>query len=157
MSLVWQSPKHSEHLRKMHWCGSTQRLPCVKGAVSRVSRKRETEGLSEWVSSDPLSPSVRTGAAPLGQQGEPFRSAGSSRNIRGIATPVCGLVRNDMHLTGLVRNDMRYFKRAYFLRHRRSLLIPQRKTGDFLWVFPIEKGKWVWYTDSRIWKKKVFL
>ena len=33
--------------------------------------------------------------APLDQQGEPFRSAGSSRNIRGIATPVCGLVRND--------------------------------------------------------------
>ena len=33
--------------------------------------------------------------APLDQQGEPLRSAGSSRNIRGIATPVCGLVRND--------------------------------------------------------------
>ena len=47
------------------------RLPCVKGAVMAVSRKAMTEGLSEWASSDPLSPSVRTGAAPLGQQGEP--------------------------------------------------------------------------------------
>ena len=157
MSLVWQSPKHSEHLRKMHWCGSTQRLPCVKGAVMAVSRKAMTEGLSEWASSDPLSPSARTGAAPLGQQGEPLRFAGSSRKIRGIATPVCGLVRNDILLTGLVCNDLRHFKRAYCSYDRRSLLIPQRKTGDFLGVFPIEKGKWVWYTDSRIWKKKVFL
>ena len=74
-----------------------------------------------------------------------------------IATPVCGLVRNDILLTGLVRNDLRHFKRAYCSYDRRSLLIPQRKTGDFLGVFPIEKGKWVWYTDSRIWKKKVFL
>ena len=40
-----------------------------------VSRKAMTEGLSEWASSDPLSPSVRTGAAPLGQQGEPLLSA----------------------------------------------------------------------------------
>ena len=47
------------------------RLPCVKGAVMAVSRKAMTEGLSERDSSDPLSPSVRTGAAPLGQQGEP--------------------------------------------------------------------------------------
>ena len=60
-----------------------------------VSRKAMTEGLSVWASSDPLSPSVRTGAAPLGQQGEPLRFAGSSRKNRGIATPVCGLVRND--------------------------------------------------------------
>jgi len=35
----------SENYQKTHWCGSTQRLPCVKGAGSRVSRKRETEGL----------------------------------------------------------------------------------------------------------------
>ena len=70
-----------------------------------VLRKAMTEGLSEWASSDPLSPSVRTGAAPLGQQGEPFRSAISSRKYRGIATPACALVRNDMRLTGLVRND----------------------------------------------------
>ena len=72
-----------------------------------VSRKAMTEGLSEWASSDPLSPSVRTGAAPLGQQGEPLRFAGSSRNIRGDsdrreslerATPACGPVRNDEHI-----------------------------------------------------------
>ena len=31
------------------------RLPCVKGAVMAVSRKAMTEGLSKWVSSDPLS------------------------------------------------------------------------------------------------------
>ena len=62
------------------------RLPCVKGAVMAVSRKAMTEGLSEWASSDPLSPSVRTGAAPLGQQGEPLRSAISSRKYRGIVT-----------------------------------------------------------------------
>ena len=56
------------------------RLPCVKGAVTAVSRKAVTEGLSSAVypkyskcsRSDPLSPSVRTGAAPLGQQGEPL-------------------------------------------------------------------------------------
>ena len=70
-----------------------------------------------------------------------------------------GTRRTDCHtsVATLVRNDLRHFKRAYCLYDRRSLLIPQRKTGDFLGVFPIEKGKWVWYTDSRIWKKKVFL
>ena len=47
-----------------------------------VSRKAMTEGLSERDSSDPLSPSVRTGAAPLGQQGEPLRSFVGSRNYR---------------------------------------------------------------------------
>ena len=36
-----------------------------------------------------------TMTAPLGQQGEPLRSAVGSRDDRGIATPVCGLVRND--------------------------------------------------------------
>ena len=41
-----------------------------------VSRKAMTEGLSERDSSDPLSPSVRTGAAPLGQQGEPLAANG---------------------------------------------------------------------------------
>ena len=45
-------------------------------AVMAVSRKAMTEGLSERDSSDPLSPSVRTGAAPLGQQGEPLRGTG---------------------------------------------------------------------------------
>ena len=41
--------------------------------------------------------------APLGQQGEPRTANGrpywfliGSRKNRGIATPVCGLVRNDM-------------------------------------------------------------
>ena len=43
-----------------------------------VSRKAMTEGLSEWASSDPLSPSVRTGAAPLDQQGEPLPSSGTA-------------------------------------------------------------------------------
>ena len=38
--------------------------------------------------------------APLGQQGEPLRSAVGSRNDRGIATPVCGLVRNDKFYSG---------------------------------------------------------
>ena len=84
----------SEKHRKTHWCGSTQRLPCVKGAGKNL--RFLTEGLSNCInestqkeeSSDPLSPSVRTGAAPLGQQGEPLRLAGSSRNIREIATPV---------------------------------------------------------------------
>ena len=59
------------------------RLPCVKGAVMAVSRKAMTEGLSEWASSDPLSPSVRTGAAPLGQQGEPLRFFDGSRMTEG--------------------------------------------------------------------------
>ena len=62
------------------------RLPCVKGAGMAVSRKAMTEGLSEWASSDPLSPSVRTGAAPLGQQGEPLRFAISPWKNRGIVT-----------------------------------------------------------------------
>ena len=94
---------------RCHWCGNPQntpraidkrtgagapRLPCVKGAVMAVSRKAMTEGLSEWASSDPLSPSVRTGAAPLGQQEEPLRSAISSRKYRGIATPACALARD---------------------------------------------------------------
>ena len=57
------------------------RLPCVKGAVMAVPRKAMTEGLSEWASSDPLSPSVRTGAAPLGQQGEPFPSSGTAHTL----------------------------------------------------------------------------
>ena len=48
-----------------------------------VSRKAMTEGLSERDSSDPLSPSVRTGAAPLGQQGEPLRFTVSSWKYRG--------------------------------------------------------------------------
>ena len=55
-----------------------------------VSRKAMTEGLSNCAientqsdgSSDPLSPSVRTGAAPLVQQGEPFRLAIGSQDIR---------------------------------------------------------------------------
>ena len=38
-------------------------------------------------------------------QGEPLRSDVGFWNDRGIATPACALVRNDMRLTGLVRND----------------------------------------------------
>ena len=41
-----------------------------------------------------------TMTAPLGQQGEPLRSAVGSRTDRGIATPVCGLVRNDKFYSG---------------------------------------------------------
>ena len=58
------------------------RLPCVKGAGSRVSRKRETEGLSNRAllrvprKVGVLIPSVMAlretaMTAPLGQQGEP--------------------------------------------------------------------------------------
>ena len=124
---VAQFSGSSEKHRKTHWCGSTQRLPCVKGAVMAVSRKAMTEGLSVWASSDPLSPSVRTGAAPLGQQGEPFPSSVTaapchlprrgrlelrpfegSRTLGGDcdrreslerATTVCALSRNDMRDT----------------------------------------------------------
>ena len=35
------------------------------------------------VSSDPLSPSVRTGAAPLDQQGEPFAPFGTTLDRQG--------------------------------------------------------------------------
>ena len=59
------------------------RLPCVKGAGSRISRKRETEGLSNLHSQGVpgkrkvLIPSVMAlretaMTAPLGQQGEPL-------------------------------------------------------------------------------------
>ena len=59
------------------------RLPCVKGAGSRVPRKRETEGLSNLHSQGVpgkrkvLIPSVMAlretaMTAPLGQQGEPL-------------------------------------------------------------------------------------
>ena len=75
---VAQFSGSSENHRKTQWCGSTQRLPCVKGAGKNL--RFLTEGLSNCInestqkeeSSDPLSPSVRTGAAPLDQQGEPF-------------------------------------------------------------------------------------
>ena len=36
----------------------------------------------------------------------PYEFYESSRNNWGIATPVCGLVRNDMRCSGLVRNDI---------------------------------------------------
>ena len=57
------------------------RLPCVKGAVMAVSRKAMTEGLSKY---SVLIPSVSClrgthETAPLGQQGEPLRSAVSSQ------------------------------------------------------------------------------
>ena len=74
MSPVWPSRDSHQFFRepsKNALVREHPRLPCVKGAVMAVSRKAMTEGLSERDSSDPLSPSVRTGAAPLGQQGEP--------------------------------------------------------------------------------------
>ena len=128
---------------------------------SRISRKRETdEGILGRCGHRPLQTLTMvlgsTGGLPHKCSLRYGMTATGSHyhfdSLRGAP-----LVRNDMHLTELVRNDLRHFKRAYCSYDRRSLLIPQRKTGDFLGVFPIEKGKWVWYTDSRIWKKKVFL
>ena len=73
----------SENLRTTSLVREHPRLPCVKGAVSRVPRKRETEGLSNLHSQGVpgkrkvLIPSVMAlretaMTAPLGQQGEPL-------------------------------------------------------------------------------------
>ena len=44
----------------------------------------------------------------------PYEFYEGSRNNWGIATPVCGLVRNDMRCSGLVRNDIVSFRRFLF-------------------------------------------
>ena len=73
----------SENLRTTSLVREHPRLPCVKGAGSRVPRKRETEGLSNLHSQGVpgkrkvLIPSVMAlretaMTAPLGQQGEPL-------------------------------------------------------------------------------------
>ena len=73
-----------------------------------VAREHLWKTYNPPVTASPCHPPLHKGGfgAPLGQQGEPLRFAVSSRNILGIATPVCGLVRNDMRCSGLVRNDI---------------------------------------------------
>ena len=77
----------SENLRTTSLVREHPRLPCVKGAGSRVPRKRETEGLSNLHSQGVpgkrkvLIPSVMAlretaMTAPLGQQGEPLAAIG---------------------------------------------------------------------------------
>ena len=46
----------------------------------------------------------------------PYEFYEGSRNNWGIATPVCGLVRNDMRCSGLVRNDIVFSGVFFFVK-----------------------------------------